>query len=312
MSRTINRRKFLSDTSLSAAGIVLGSTIAGCTANRKHDISSYDIMKEVMKYRKIDAHDHPRPSLSDQIDIADRLGVEKISISRPRLHGSGENSNGPENPDKVRECNDQILAAMKQYPGRFIGFFTLNPYFLKESLEEIKKRVDQGFLGFKGYTTYKVNDPLYYPIIEKLIDLKMLCYMHAECELGIGGYRMKYNVGARSNATLPEDMVDAAKRYPEAMFQWAHIASGDFEYICKCIKDSPNIYVDVSGSNNEEKQVDFCIELLGEDRIFFGSDGSYYQAVGKILASNATEAQRKKIFFDNYNNVLKKGGRHVD
>jgi predicted TIM-barrel fold metal-dependent hydrolase len=105
--------------------------------------------------------------------------------------------------------------------------------------------------------------------------------------------------------------VDIAKRYPEAMFQWAHIASGDFEYICKSFKDYPNIYVDVSGSNNEEKQVDFCIRYLGEDRIFFGSDGSYYQAVGKILASNATESQRKKIFFENYNNMLRKGGHNV-
>ena len=64
--------------------------------------------------------------------------------------------------------------------------------------------------------------------------------------------------------------------------------------------------MDISGSNNEEKQVDYCIEQLGEDRIFYGTDGSYYQGVSKILASNATEAQRRKIFFENYNNVLKK------
>jgi predicted TIM-barrel fold metal-dependent hydrolase len=312
MIKEITRRQFITDSSLTATGLLLGNTMAGCISTRKSDISSYDIMKEVMKYRKIDGHDHPRSSLKDQIDIADRLGIEKLSISRPRLHGRGENENGPENPDKVKKCNDEILRAMKLYPDRFIGFFTLNPFFVKESMEEIKLRVDQGFAGFKGYTAYKVNDPLYYPVIEKLIDLKMICYMHAELQLGVGGYRMKYDIDERPNATLPEDMVDAAKRYPEAMFQWAHIASGDFEYICKCFRDYPNIYVDISGSNNDEKQVDFCIEQLGENRIFFGSDGSYYQAVGKILASNATEEQRKKIFFHNYNNVLKKGGHNVD
>lgn len=312
MSETINRRRFLSATSYSAAGIFLGNKLAGCVHSGTSAKSPYDLMKEVMKYRKIDAHDHPRFGLKGQIEIADRLGIEKLSISKPRLNKPGENENGPENPDKVKECNDEILYAMKNYPDRFIGFFTLNPFFVKESMEEIKLRVDQGFAGFKGYTAYKVNDPLYYPIIEKLIDLGMICYMHAELQLGVGGYRMKYDIDERPNATLPEDMVDAAKRYPEAMFQWAHIASGDFEYICKCIKDYPNIYVDISGSNNDEKQVDFCIDQLGEDRIFFGSDGSYYQAVGKILASNTTELQRKKIFFDNYNNILKKGGHNVD
>jgi predicted TIM-barrel fold metal-dependent hydrolase len=135
--------------------------------------------------------------------------------------------------------------------------------------------------------------------------------MHTELQLGVGGYRMKYDIDERPSVTIPEDMVEAAKRYPEAMFQWAHIASGDFEYIAKCVKDYPNIYVDISGSNNDEKQVDYCIEQLGEDRIFFGSDNSYYQSVGKILASNATEEQKRKIFFDNYNNMLKKGGHNV-
>ena len=54
------------------------------------------------------------------------------------------------------------------------------------------------------------------------------------------------------------------------------------------------------------------MKLLGEDRLFFGSDNCYYQSVGKILASNLTENQKKKVFFDNYNEILKKSGRNVD
>ncbi len=312
MPKTINRRRFLTDTSLSAAGIMFGSNLAGGTSREESGISSYNLMQEVMKYRKIDAHDHVGLSgartgpgaLERQIDIADRLGIEKLCISRPITGEKGT-------PEEFREFNDLVMRAVKQYPDRFIGFFTLNPIYQKESLEEINRCVDMGMAGYKGYTQVKVNSPLYYPIIEKLIDLKMICFMHAELELGIGGYRMKYAIQERPEVTIPEDMVEAARRYPEAMFQWAHIASGDFEYIAKCIKDYPNIYVDVSGSNNEEKHVDFCIEQLGEDRIFYGSDGSYYQSVGKILASNATEAQMKKIFFDNYNNMLRKGGHNV-
>jgi len=312
MPKTINRRRFLTDTSLSAAGIMFGSNLAGGTSREESGISSYNLMQEVMKYRKIDAHDHVGLSgarsgpdaLQRQIDIADRLGIERLCISRPVTEEKGT-------PEEFREFNDVVMRAVKQYPDRFVGFFTLNPIYQKESLEEINRCVDMGMAGYKGYTQVKVNSPLYYPIIEKLIDLKMICFMHAECELGAGGYRMKYDIKSRPDVTIPEDMVETAQRYPEAMFQWAHIASGDFEYICKCIRDYPNIYVDISGSNNEEKQVDLCIDQLGEDRIFYGSDGSYYQSVGKILASNATEAQMKKIFFDNYNNMLRKGGHNV-
>ena len=277
MSKKMNRRKFLTNNSLSAAGIMLGSNLIGCTSKKESGILSYDIMKEVMKYRKIDCHAHvgldgSGPDDADKlIDYANRMGVEKMQISMPCTKD--------EFPlEDVRRNNDTVVAAMKQYPGRFIGFFTLNPIYRKESLDEIKRCVDLGMVGYKGYIQVKINDPLYYPIIEKLIDLKMICLMHAECQLGVGGYRMKYDIGERPKATIPEDMVEAARRYPEAMFQWPHIASFDFEYVCKSIKDYPNIYVDVSGSNNHEKQVDFCIDQLGEDRVFFGSDGSYYQA----------------------------------
>jgi predicted TIM-barrel fold metal-dependent hydrolase len=218
----------------------------------------------------------------------------------------------PEGPEQVRKNNDVVIKAMKQYPGRFIGFFTLNPRYPKESLEEIKRCLDQGMVGYKGYTQVKVNDPLYYPIIEKLIELKMIVFMHTFCQLGLAGYRMKYDIGKLENTTLPEDMVEAARRYPEAMFQFAHIAGGgDWEYECKMLKEYPNIYVDTSGSNNEENVIDFAIRHLGEDRIFFGTDNCFHHGVGKILASNATEAQKRKIFFENYNNMLKKGGHNV-
>jgi uncharacterized protein len=33
--------------------------------------------------------------------------------------------------------------------------------------------------------------------------------------------------------------------------------------------------------------------------------------VGKVMASNTTDAQKKKIFFENYNNLLKKGDHNV-
>lgn len=305
----MNRRKFLASSSLSATGVILTSNLSGCSSGQPGVKSSYDIMKDAMKYRKIDAHCHPQDDLVKQLEIADRLGISWMQISNPVTNFSGSD---PEGPDQVRKNNDVVLKAMKQYPDRFIGFFTLNPRYPKESVEEIKRCVDLGMAGYKGYTQVKVNDPLYFPIIEKLIDLKMLVFMHAFCQLGMAGYRMKYDIGRFANTTLPEDMVDAARRYPEAMFHFAHIAGGgDWEYECKMLKQCPNIYVDTGGSNNEENIIDFAISHLGEDRIFFGTDDCYHHGVGKVLASGATESQKQKIFFDNYNNILRIGGHNV-
>jgi predicted TIM-barrel fold metal-dependent hydrolase len=167
-------------------------------------------------------------------------------------------------------------------------------------------------VGIKVYFQVKINDPLFYPIVEKSIDHKMLILMHANCQIGMAGYRMKYDTHLNPNTSIPEDFVDIAKRYPEAIFQYAHIGGGgDWEYACKSFKDYPNIYVDTSGSNNEADMIDFALKYLGENRLLFGTDSSYYQGVGNILASNLNEVQRKKIFFENYNNILKKGGRNV-
>jgi uncharacterized protein len=304
----MNRRKFFADTALSSAGLIFGSSLTGCSGNREPAISDFNIMSEVMKYRKIDAHEHVDlygGGPEAQIDFADRLGIEKLIISKPVVTQTGT-------PDEFRDANDHVLRAMKLYPERIMGQVTFNPAFKKESMEEITRCVDQGMVGIKVYFHVKINDPLFYPIIEKSIDLKMLILMHANCQLGMAGYRMKYDTHLNPNTSVPEDFVEAAKRYPEAIFQYAHTGGGgDWEYACKSFKDIPNIYVDTSGSNNESNMVDFALKYMGEDRLFFGTDTSYYQGVGDILASELNEVQKKKIFFENYNSVLRKGGRDV-
>ena len=310
MSKTINRRKFFHDTAFSAAGIILCNNLAAADIKGGRPSSSFDIMKETMKFRKINAHEHVGMggSLESQLDFADRLGIEKLEISRPIAAGGVSKAT----PDDVRKCNDIVLEAMKKHPDRYLGSCFVNPEYGKESLEEIKRCVDQGMIGLKVYNQVKINDPLFYPIIEKFIDLKMIILMHAHCGIGVGGKRTKYG-NVQPNASVPDDFAEAAKRYPEAMFQYAHTGGGgDWEYACKTLKDYHNVYVDTSGSNNEGNMIDFALKYMGEDRLFYGSDGSYYQSVGTILSSKLTDSQKRKVFFENYNNILRKIGRNVD
>jgi len=306
----IRRRKFLQNSGISAAAVLLGNTLIGYSRDERTkfpaDNPAYDIMEEVKKYQKIDSHAHiniGHGGAEEQVDYADRLGITRLIISRPLVTGKGT-------PKEFVESNNMVLGAMKKYPNRIIGQMTLNVIYQKESLEEIKRCVDLGMIGLKVYNQVKINDPLFFPIIEKFIDLKMIILMHAFCQLGMAGYRMKYDTGKDPQTSIPEDFVDIAKRYPEAMFQFAHIGGGgDWEYECKMFKKYPNIYVGTSGSNNEENMVDFAVNCLGEDRVLYGSDSCYYQGVGKILSSNLSEAQKKKVFFENYNNILRKGGK---
>ena len=317
MFKHINRRNFVAGTVAGAAGIFIGQFKGiGAPAREREEkeIASakhkYDIMKDVMKYRKIDTHAHiyfTDDSPGTQLDYGERLGIDKQAISRYL-------DIFPGTPEQFRKYNDLTIKAIKKYPKHLLGGFVLNPAYGKESLEEIKRCSDEGMVGTgELYYQVKINDPLYFPVIEKLIDLKMIIFSHGECQLGVGGYRMKYNGNKAPNTSIPEDFVEIANRYPEGIFQYAHIGmGGDWEYECKLFKDCPNIYVDTSGSNNAENMIDFAVEYLGEDRLFYGADNSYYQSIGKILASNLTESQKRKVFFENYNNILRKGGRNVD
>ena len=293
----------MANAALSAVGLMLGSKLDGATAEKDAKMSSYDIMKDVMKYRKIDTHMHAKEAnFAPMIDIGERLGIQKmvmVNHAYPPFPGM----------DAYRAINNIAIAAVKQHPERFIGFFTLNPNYPKDSMEEMKRCLDNGLIGYKGYTEVKVSDPLYYPIIEKCIEHKLLVHIHSECD---GYFRRKYDISVAPNASLPEDYVIAAKRYPQAVFEYAHIGTGnDFEWACKVLKECPNIYVNAGASDNEETLIDTVLKHFDENKIFFASDGSYYQAVGKILASSATDAQRKKIFWDNYVNLMKKGGHNV-
>lgn len=307
-----NRRQFLTGAVATVSGLITARESLAKVPEKafqslpEKPAAKFDLMTMVKKYRKIDSHAHVyfnSPDGDEVIDIADRLFIETLSISRPMVPG------GKGDPKEFIEANNLVLRCYKKHPTRFLPQMTLNPQFQKESLDEINRCVDAGMVGLKLYNHVKMNDPLFYPVIEKFIDLKMVILMH----MGIGKARINYDSREPANVSIPGDIVEAAKRYPEATFQLAHLGGGiDWEDACKAVQDVPNIYVDLSGSNNEARIVDCAMKYVGEDRLLFACDNSFYQGVGHILAAQLTDVQRKKIFFDNYNNLLKRIGRNVN
>ncbi len=298
-----SRRKF-------TTGLISSSFLAASGAlGKANDQRGFDLMKEVLRYRKTDAYAtsvFTGESIRQHLDYADRFGISKMFVANPMTQIELT-------PSQFRELNEKVISAVKQHPDRFIGQFTLNPRFRKESLDEIERCLDAGMMGTRLYQQVKINDPLYAPVIEKLASRHILIFMHGECQMGVGGYKMKYDAKKVVTISTPQDFAEAAGKYPEAMFQFAHIGGGsDWECMCKTFEPYPNIFVDTGGSNNEEYMIDFALKYLGEDRLFFGSDNSFYQSIGKIFASELTHQQKEKLFYTNYRRVLTKGGFHVD
>lgn len=294
-STKIPRRQFLAYSGLAVAGASMFGHSGGNASPAQSPVDS--ILKETLKYRKIDSHNHVngRWSVEELIESADRVGIDKVAISK---------ISGPE-PDKFRASNDLVLKAMKRYPDRLLGQCFINPVFQKESLEEIDRCMDQGMVQLgELYIFAKISDPLYYPIIEKCIDLKIPIMMHAVAELG--ALRPHHFTLVKKTASVAADFVEIANRYPEMNFVHAHIGGGgDWEYMCKTLQPATNCYLDTGGSVTDNGMIDFAVKHLGAERLLFSTDINYEAGVGKIMAANLTEKQRKMIFYDNYYNLIK-------
>jgi hypothetical protein len=310
----IDRRSFLT-----SAGVA--PVLAGWRATPRPD-HVYDVPAAIHRYRKLDSHNHISDDPRRVIAAADRLEIEKIAISVPITDPRQEAT-----PEVFRAANDRVLKAMKDFPGRFLGQCFINVHYQRESLEEIDRCLDAGMIGLgELYTQVRINDPQFFPIIEKCIALKAPLMCH--CADNRRDYRnptgapRPEDLGAdnrrdfrdpdRPGASRPEDFVEAGKRYPEAMLISGHIGGGgDWEYYCKTLRSAPTVFADTSGSVTDEGMVDFAVKCLGVRRLLFATDMNFETGVGKILAANLTEEERRQIFFDNFNEILRKRSNHV-
>jgi predicted TIM-barrel fold metal-dependent hydrolase len=309
----MNRRQFLSFGGAAVLGASVPGMVEASTANNEAKVTasdsvitkrgSYkDMVREAVGYKKIDVHNHTG-NLKDMIESMDRVGIQWSAIS---------DLSGGNDPQSFRRSNDIVLQAMKEYPNRILGQCRINPGYTKEALQEIDRCVDQGMVMLgELYDEYKINDPVYYPIIERCIEHKIPLLVHAAATLGL--WRKGYpTIGSSLTTSIAEDFVDVGKRYPEAMIISGHIGGGgDWEYAIRILREAPSIYAETSGSVADEAMIDLAIENLGVDRLLFATDVNYETGVGKVMCANLSKSDRKKIFFDNFNNLLRKGGNNV-
>ncbi|WP_257657204.1 amidohydrolase family protein [Parapedobacter lycopersici] len=308
----LNRRNFLGTGGLA----LLGASLSGVSCSEPSGASAGNaagtfqpegwkkLLQEANKYPKLDAHNHIwEGSNADQInESCELLGITRAACSIP----------GGKTPEAIRANNDAIIKGMKAYPQRIMGQCYIDPRFKKEALEEIDRCVDQGMVMLgELYDSVRISDPLYYPIVERCIKHRIPMMLHGVTTLG--NWRPGYLPTNPPNSSLPDDFVEIGNRYPEAMIICGHIGGGgNWEYMCRVLQHAPSVFLDTSGSVSDEGMIDMAVQYLGVDRLLFATDMNYETGVGKIMWANLTESDRKKVFFENFNNLLRKAGNHVN
>ena len=220
----------------------------------------------------------------DMMRVYDLLGIDKVVTSIPvNLVKRCE-------PSLFVSANNVTYDAVKRYPGRVYGMAYVHPGFAREAVAEIDRCVNElGFVGVKLYYDYFMDDPVYAPIIEKCIELDIPILQHSM------HFMDAPNKIRQPLATDGVHMANAAKRYPEATFVMGHFTIAEWEYSLNAIEDCPNVYTDMSGSMYDRPQMEKAVEMLGADRILFGTDNSPSACVGKLLGARISDEDKKKI-----------------
>lgn len=237
----------------------------------------------------IDAHAHVAyweelgiaGSAENCIRLMDRYGIETSCISCSRaLRG-----------DFVRG-NRETLAAIEQYPGRFLGYAVANPLYGDEAVAEIHTCIkDLGFIGCKFHVSHTLipyaevrYDPLFDAVRE--LDVPVLCHTFDGCE----------------------GLAACAARHPDVTLIAGHMGGYRWDEGCIAGARHPNIYLELCCSCSERGIVEGAVAAVGADRVLFGTDLGLLDPATtllKVYDADISETDRRKILGGNMARLLK-------
>ena len=214
-----------------------------------------------------------------------------------------------------------VAAALRRHPGRFVGYFVLNP-----AAPDAGDRARHAFaeLGmrcvclFPALHHYRLDDRIVVELFEVVAEHGGAVFAHC----GYLSVEARTRLGLMPRLDLrcgdPLALAVTAARFPQVPVIVPHFGSGFFREALMAADAAPNIYLDTSSSNAWVKYVPGltltevfrrAIANTGADRLIFGTDSSYFprgwrrvihgaqrtaldeigvedEAIGKIFAGN--------------------------
>jgi hypothetical protein len=235
----------------------------------------------------IDADTHIAPTggefaLDAHLARMERSNVDKtLTWLKPDYEGK-----------EIEEHNRYVYDAMKRYPDEILGFGWADPTVGVDHAKAMVKvcTEEYGLYGVKlngAQNFYKIDDPdLALPVIE---------------EIAKAGTRLAFHIGPDAyERTHPLRAERVARLYPEMTMLMVHMGMTDWEMnqaVVEVAARNPNMVL--IGSATDAKAVLYAIDVLGADRVCFGSDGPFrrphvvratYEAALKDDVSEADQA----------------------
>ncbi len=204
-------------------------------------------------------------------------------------------------PEKVRRLNDWGAEVAKRERSKIYCFGTVHPNMSNPS-EELERIVKMGLKGVKFQPTaqrFYPNDPRLFTIYEKMVELKLPALFHS------GNERKPLDLVYAP----PRSFVEVLSSFPDFTVILAHLGGYRMWEQVDAVLDFKNVYFDTSACNSEldEPKLKRMIELLGIDRIMYGSDFPWFdcrQELDAMKMVSISEEQKKKILWGNASRIL--------
>jgi predicted TIM-barrel fold metal-dependent hydrolase len=189
--------------------------------------------------------------------------------------------------DDYRKEHDEIGAAMRDYPGRFVGAACLNPFIAESDFrDEVRRcREQYGFRALKFQPQYQALNPL-------LASSRFLFETALENDLAL-----IVHTGTGIPFSLPSMYLLAARDYPDLRMVLAHCGGGGI-FLGEAIVAAslfPNIYLELSSLMPHH--VLEVLQRVGSERLMAGSDLPENLAIemSKILQLDIADEDKRNI-----------------
>jgi predicted TIM-barrel fold metal-dependent hydrolase len=208
--------------------------------------------------------------------------------------------------------NDEVADVVRNYAKQFIGFACVDPWKGKPAIDEMERAISElGMRGAKfhpGVQAFYPNDPRFYPLYEKIVELKVPALFHTGTNaLGAG---TPGGMNVRLDYTRPIYLDHIAAEYPELTIIGAHPAWPWHEEMLAIIGHKSNVFMDLSGWSPKYIPRSILDEARGrlQDRTLFGSDYPFITPQRWLADFDALDGfkpeVRQKILHDNAARLL--------
>ena len=215
-------------------------------------------------------HASPRARLASADDLIDSMDAAEIDASVAFGFAFAD-------PELCRLCNDYVLDAAAQWPGRILPLAVVNPYDGAQAVREAQRSLEAGAVGIgelmpegQGYT---LDDPCMADLMVLAATSDVPVMVHVN-ELVGHTYPGKGAIG-------PQDAYALACRYPRTRFIFSHWGGGlpFYELMPSARQDLANVYYDTAASLFLYDDRIFCeASRWAPDKILFGTD---YPLIGQ-------------------------------